>query len=91
VYRDNVTFTKGLMTEQHFPFTKGLPFKISAVEFLASAFQSNVRNGVMKICSLNLAGARLKGMRCAPYRVPKVVVSGIVHCSIIAIRRVNIR
>jgi hypothetical protein len=32
-YRDNVTFTEGLMAEQHFPFTKGLRFKILAVEF----------------------------------------------------------
>jgi hypothetical protein len=45
------------MAEQHFPFTIGLMFKILAVEFSASAFQSNIRNGVMKICTLNLAGA----------------------------------
>jgi len=42
------------MAEQH---TKVLMFKILAVEFSVSAFQSNIRNGDMEICSLNLAGA----------------------------------
>jgi hypothetical protein len=56
-YRDSVTFTKVLMAEQHFPFTKGLMFKILAVEFSASACPSNIRNGVKKICGLNLEGA----------------------------------
>jgi hypothetical protein len=45
------------MAEQFFPFTKRLMFKILAVELSASAFQNNIRNGVMKICGLNLAGA----------------------------------
>jgi len=56
VYWD-ITFTKGLMAEQYFPCTKRLMFKVLAVELSASAFQSNIGNGVMKICSLNLAGA----------------------------------
>jgi len=46
------------MAEQYFLFTKGLMFKILAVELSASAFQNNIKNGVMKICGLNLAGRR---------------------------------